>query len=133
MIARLPNEAVDDILQAIATLTSMTAKHDFRSFSKSQQLRWAVERGLQIISEAARNIPASMTDKYPTVPWGDIRGIGNILRHDYMEVSHSELWRTIKDDLKPLRAACLALHAACIDRPLQASKMGRSHRRPARK
>jgi uncharacterized protein with HEPN domain len=84
------------------------------SFAKSQQARWAVERGLQIISEAARHIPAALTEKCPTIPWADIRGIGNILRHDYMEVSHSELWRIVSNDLKPLKKACEGLHQTLL-------------------
>lgn len=118
MITRLPNEAVTDILQAIDILVAITAKHNLASFSKNQQTRWAVERGLQIISEAARNIPASLTDRYPVVPWADIRGLGNILRHDYMEVSQTELWKTVRQDLKPLKKACGALHHALIRQTL---------------
>lgn len=122
MIARLPNEAITDILHAIRTLTAITAKHDLGTFSKNQQLRWAVERGLQIISEAARNIPAALTDRHPKVPWADIRGMGNILRHDYMEISQTELWKTVRQDLKPLQKACESLHRTTISPPPSTKK-----------
>ncbi len=46
----------------------------------------AVERGLEIISEASRGIPEEQKANHPDVPWAQIAGIGNILRHEYHRV-----------------------------------------------
>jgi uncharacterized protein with HEPN domain len=47
--------------------------------------------------------------QHKDVRWKDIAGIGNILRHDYQRVDASIIWKAIKDDLPPLKAALLAL------------------------
>lgn len=44
--------------------------------------RRAIERAVQIISEAAKALPGELLDRYPDAPWRSIIGIGNILRHD---------------------------------------------------
>lgn len=46
----------------------------------------AIERGLEIISEASRGIPDERKSEHPEVPWVEIAGIGNILRHEYHRV-----------------------------------------------
>jgi uncharacterized protein with HEPN domain len=42
------------------------------------------------------------------VPWRQIRGAGNVYRHDHGEVLESLLWTTVKEELGPLEAAVLA-------------------------
>jgi uncharacterized protein with HEPN domain len=41
---------------------------------------------------------------YPGVPWRDIRGIGNWLRHQYDRINPDAAWITVIDDLPPLKA-----------------------------
>jgi uncharacterized protein with HEPN domain len=36
-------------------------------------------------------------------------GIGNPLRLEYDQIDRYEIWRTVKDDLAPLRAACVTV------------------------
>jgi uncharacterized protein with HEPN domain len=43
----------------------------------------SAERGLLIISEAAKSLPDKLIAAYPDVEWHAIRAIGNVLRHDY--------------------------------------------------
>ena len=44
----------------------------------------------------------------PDQPWPKIRGLGNLLRHDYDVVLRSILWEIVADDLPPLERACRA-------------------------
>jgi hypothetical protein len=41
----------------------------------------------------------------PGLPWRNIRGIGNWLRHQYDSVDVDAIWRTVVDDLPPLQRA----------------------------
>jgi uncharacterized protein with HEPN domain len=41
----------------------------------------------------------------PDVPWRDIRDMGNFLRHEYDRVDLAVVWRTVTDDLPPLKDA----------------------------
>ena len=65
----------------------------------------AVERKLLIVSEAAIRLGKDAEVRCPGLPWGEIRGIGNWLRHQYDAVELSVVWKTLRDDLPPLRAA----------------------------
>lgn len=66
-------------------------------YCKDLKTQAAVERKLLVISEAAILCPG--------VPWRDIRGIGNWLRHQYDCVNSEDIWNTISDDLPPLKGA----------------------------
>jgi uncharacterized protein with HEPN domain len=44
--------------------------------------------------------------------WAGIRGIGNVLRHDYDRVDPVILWRIVCHELPPLRQDILTLIAA---------------------
>jgi hypothetical protein len=50
-------------------------------------MRWLVQRGIEIISEASRGIPDAAKSLRSEVPWKKIAGIGNVLRHDYSGIA----------------------------------------------
>jgi uncharacterized protein with HEPN domain len=62
------------------------------SFMHSYMHRRAVERAVQIVSEAAKALPQDYLAKYPKAPWTSIVGIGNILRHEYQRLDDKLLW-----------------------------------------
>jgi uncharacterized protein with HEPN domain len=83
-----------------------------RDYERSWLLRSAVERGIEVISEASRHPGRDLKLQHKDVRWQDIAGIGNILRHDYQRVDASIIWRAVKDDLPPLKEALLVLQAS---------------------
>lgn len=95
----------DDILQAIANIEADIAHLDFAGFAGDRRARQLVERNLEIISEASRKIPSQLKAAEPDVPWREIAGIGNILRHDYGEVRPDILWGVCTQRLAALKAA----------------------------
>lgn len=62
----------------------------------------AAERKPQVINEAAIRIGDQAETLCPGLPWRDIRGIGNWLRHQYDRVDVDSAWRTVINDLPPL-------------------------------
>jgi predicted transcriptional regulator len=42
-----------------------------------------------------RRIPDTWLADYPTEPWGQIKGIGNRLRHEYFRVDDAILWQVM--------------------------------------
>ncbi|WP_420238749.1 DUF86 domain-containing protein [Telmatobacter bradus] len=81
---------------------------DFRFDAKTQA---AVERKMQIISEAAIRLRDRADELCPGLPWRDIRGMGNWLRHQYDFVDLDTVWNTIQDDLPRLKMAILPVLA----------------------
>jgi len=67
----------------------------------------AVERKLLLISEAAMRLGEDGERLCPGVPWRNIRGIGNWLRHRYDRVDVETVWNTVVYDLPPLRSGVL--------------------------
>lgn len=68
--------------------------------------RAAIERYLAIISEASRSVPPDLAALLgPSVPWGEIAAIGNILRHEYDRLDIEILWSIYENDLGPLDEA----------------------------
>src|SRR5947209_8253471 len=54
------------------------------------------ERSIEIVSEASRHVPQALKDQHPDIPWKQIAGIGNILRHDYGIVDDHITWDVVK-------------------------------------
>lgn len=65
----------------------------------------AVERKILVISEAAIRLGDQAESLCPGMPWHNIRGIGNWLRHQYDRVDIDTLWNPVTADLPPLKAA----------------------------
>ena len=108
---RDPRLQADDILQAIANIEADTAGLDFERFVADRRVRQLVERNLEIISEASRRIPDRLKATEPEVPWQEIAGIGNVLRHDYGAVRPDILWGVRTHRLTALKAAVQRIRA----------------------
>lgn len=85
---------------------------EFPNFSSDRRTILAVVRALEIIGEATRHIPASTRRRFPQVPWQDMVAMRNKLIHEYYGVDLEVLWRTVQEDLPPLRDAIMRMHAA---------------------
>jgi uncharacterized protein with HEPN domain len=69
-------------------------------------LRLAVERLLEIISEASRHIPVDMKAKEPKINWRRLADLGNWLRHAYHRTDPGFLWDMIGHDLRASQDFC---------------------------
>ena len=69
---------------------------DFDQFKVDDKTTSAVIRKLEIIGEATKNIPKSITKKYPTVPWKEMAGMRDKLIHFYFGVNLKLVWQTVK-------------------------------------
>ena len=68
-------------------------------------LRRAVERSLEIISEASRHIPTDLQAAHPEIPWRSVADIGNVLRHGYDQIADHRIWAVVEQELeKAVRA-----------------------------
>ena len=59
---------------------------------------------LEIIGEAAVGISLEFIEKYPQIPWSDIVGMRNRLIHGYYDIDLDVVWKTVKEDIPPLKA-----------------------------
>lgn len=111
-MARKIGHALHDILEAIERVEEITKSRTLAEFEQSWELRWLVQRAIEIISEASRAIPDEMKMLRPEIPWPNVRDIGNVLRHDYGGLSDPIVWRVVTDELPRLKVAVKAIAAA---------------------
>jgi tryptophan synthase alpha chain len=105
MKGRAPLARLQDILDQIGNIERFLEGQTLADFLRKDILHLAVERALEIISEASRHVPDSAKAKHPEIPWQEIKTIGNILRHEYQRVDPEVVWETATKDLEPLRRA----------------------------
>lgn len=103
--------AIHDILEAIGRVEEVTRGKVLSDFEESWQLRWLVQRAIEIISEASRAIPEDPASTRPEIPWSKVRGIGSVLRHEYSGLSDRIIWNVVVDELPRLRDAIVAIKA----------------------
>jgi uncharacterized protein with HEPN domain len=108
---RLVRPALRAILEAIDGIEDATRDKTLDDFGADWLLRHGVQRGIEIVSEAARRIPTELQARAPHIPWLQIMGIGNVLRHEYHRVSDTLIWNVVQQQLPPLKAAVLAIEA----------------------
>jgi uncharacterized protein with HEPN domain len=96
-----------DILDAIAMIEQFVLGMNFDAFREDPRTIAAVERKLQIISEAAIRLGTAVEEGIPGPSWRNIRGLGNWLRHRYERIELPMIWKTLTDDLPPLKASVL--------------------------
>jgi len=97
-----------DSLHHIIENAERVARHlggmDRQSFERSEWVRDAVERCIERVCEAAYRLGDHAEQLMPGQPWGDIRGMGNRLRHAYDRIDIDIIWRTAQLRLPELAA-----------------------------
>lgn len=81
IVARL-----DDILSSIAMARRATSGKSVADIYADEVLQRALERAVEIVSEASRHIPEADQQRFPEIPWRNIKTIGNVIRHEYAHV-----------------------------------------------
>jgi uncharacterized protein with HEPN domain len=69
----------------------------------------ATLRNLELIGEAARNIPDEIRSAHPEVPWRMIIATRNRLIHAYLGIDDDTIWSIVQDDVPELLRALEAM------------------------
>jgi len=111
LTARLVRPALRAIAEAIEGIDNSVAGKTLDDFGADWLLRHGIQRAIEIISEAARRIPPDMQASQPHIPWAEIMGIGNVLRHEYHRISDTVIWNVVQGHLPALKVAVSAIEA----------------------
>lgn len=109
---------LQDILDEIEGIRSVTMGLSFVEFDRSWAAVRATQHALLIISEAVKNLPADLKARRPEIPWGRIQALGNFLRHEYAAIDNDRIWSIVVDHLPALEAAVRTLLGTTSSRPL---------------
>ena len=65
----------------------------------NEMLSLALTRLLEIIGEAAKNVPADIKDAHPNIPWRRIGSTRDRLIHGYFDVDLDVVWDIVTTEL----------------------------------
>jgi uncharacterized protein with HEPN domain len=81
-----------DIREAAREINEFVRGVKFRQFENDKVLRYAVERQLLVIGEAAVHISPQFRKQHPEVDWARLVELRNILAHEYGETLTNRVW-----------------------------------------
>ena len=102
---------IEDILAAVERVQRYTVGLDLASFIVDEKTVDAVCFCFGVIGEAARHVPEDVLAAYPDLPWSEMRGMRNVVVHEYFGVTPETLWKTAREDLPSVAARLRALLA----------------------
>jgi uncharacterized protein with HEPN domain len=94
-----------DMREAARNVLSFVQSSSLEEVQSNLMMRFAVERGLEIIGEAARRVSSEFRVSHPEIPWSSIIGQRNVLAHEYGEVDWRLVWVVLEDGLPQLLEA----------------------------
>lgn len=93
-----------DILEAIVEIDTMLAGMSLEQFSADNMRRMATERYLEIVCDAARNLPDQVKQDTSDIDWRKMNDFANLLRHAYHVTKVEIVWDVIRNHLPALKA-----------------------------
>ena len=84
-----------DMLDAARLVVEFTRGKTLEAYRGDAQLIAAVERKVEIIGEAARNVSRSFQQAHPEIPWQAIVAQRHVLAHEYGEILADRMWRVV--------------------------------------
>lgn len=91
-----------DILDSAKIIRSYLSGVTREGFIANSEKQDAVLRRFEIMGEAACRVSPETQALVPQVPFRSMRGMRNIIAHDYGEVDLDQVWLTPEADLVPL-------------------------------
>ena len=98
-MTRDPRLYLHDILDSIQKIQRYTSNMSFQEFTESSLTIDAVVRNFEIIGEASGRITDDILYKYPEIPWYEMKGMRNIVAHEYFRVDLKIIWKTSRESL----------------------------------
>lgn len=98
-----------DMLTCCDDILEFTADVSFEGFERDKMRRFATERQLEILGEAANHVSAGARAQLAEIEWSRVVGLRNKLAHDYGEVLAERVWRIAVSSVPTLRSQLAAV------------------------
>lgn len=100
---KTPKVYLYNIIESIEAIEEYICDQSKEALLSERRLQDLVIRRLQIVGEASNRIPESLQKDHPEIPWQKIRGLRNVIIHDYAVIDFELVWEVIKKDLPELK------------------------------
>lgn len=94
---------IQDIFDSIDAIEEFIGRINFEDFKEDKRTSFAVIRCIEVIGEAAKQVPAPIRKKYPEVPWKDMAGMRDKTIHEYFGVDLKVVWKAAKNELPQIK------------------------------
>ena len=81
--------------EAVSEIVAFVKGVKYARFIQNRMIRYAVERQLLVIGEAANRVSAEFQKTHPEIPWRQMIGLRNLLAHDYGEIKVDRIWNAL--------------------------------------
>ena len=98
-----------DMREAAREILSFVQGMKFAEFEKNKVLRYAVERQLLVIGEAANHISPQYRKSHPEISWPKLVALRNVLAHEYGETLTNRVWLAATESIPELLTALTGL------------------------
>jgi uncharacterized protein with HEPN domain len=88
-----------DIVDSARMIRRYLAGVDQDAFLANPEKQDAVLRRLEIIGEAASRLDDATRSRFPGLPFRSMKGMRNIIAHDYGDVDIGLVWKTASTDI----------------------------------
>ncbi len=102
-MSKSPNEYLKHILDEVNFLLESSQNTSEDKFMHDMTLQRAYSRSLEIIGEAAKNLPQDFTKGHKKVDWKSIAGLRDKLIHHYFGVDYEIVWDVVKNEIPKLK------------------------------
>ena len=100
---------IGHILESIGFIEEYTKGKTEDDFLESVPLQDMIVRRIEIIGEAAKNIPRNIREKYSGIPWKQIAGMRDVLIHEYFGIDLRLTWQTATRNILALKRNLLKM------------------------
>jgi uncharacterized protein with HEPN domain len=91
-----------DMLEAAKDIASFVEGISAEDFAADKKVRFAVERQLLVLGEAAKRVSEPFRAGHSEIPWKNLAGLRNILAHEYGEIVVERIWLMTQDKIPAL-------------------------------
>ena len=91
-----------DMKQAAKEIIEFIEGMRFREFESNKVIRYAVERQILVIGEAAKQVSSTLKHANPQIPWNSIIAQRNMLAHEYGQILVERIWRVASERISEL-------------------------------
>ena len=93
---------VDDMILFAEKVQRYTKNLDQAAFINSELYYDATLRNLELIGEAATNLPQDIKTNHPEIPWRQIIATRNRIIHGYLGIDNDIIWSIITEEIPSL-------------------------------
>ena len=104
-------QRIEHMIETADSLLRFSANITAEGYAASLEKQYAVKFAFVMLGEDAARISEAIQNKYPDIPWREIKGLRNIVAHAYDKTDDGIIWGTMTNDIEPLRRRLLQIRS----------------------